>query len=741
MASPLRAEAPAREHFDSRPQVSTHCPRKAVIACVALLVTCLLTPVTARALGEATEGEWSSLIDWNDATFRSTWFPASLFSEDRFIAINAAQIPDPANPRLLLWGRNEKSGGETRCLIYDQAFDPDNDTGSGIVASYDATHNLFCSGMTLLGDDAVFLAGGHIDTHCPANDAHRHDGTTDIDIFDGGWTPQTPMWRKRWYPTVTTLPDLRVFVSSGESLCIDCCTESSGGYRNQYISEIYLTEKQFTSSSPSVENWQDETYPARYVIPNGELLNSTFQLRSLNMSTLQWSGNYSSDYALGFKGASALARTDLALVCGGFHLVSGTEFSATGHATVADLSAFLSNPSTSPTYSTVASLNHSRGDHSLVILPDGRVLAVGGVSAENGSANPVQDPADAVLTPEIYDPGADEWVQVAAHSTPRMYHSTAVLLYDGRVFVGGGGGIDNHNWYPSAEIFNPPYLFDDSDTRIPDADRQITSCPNAVKLGDEFTVSYTGTQAAAVNALRVGSVTHGNDMNQRFVPLTIKSGTHSYSNVTHTGTFTIDKLSDPRILIPGWYLLFVLDADGRPKIGHYVNFSDERTKGVAGGYSVQIGTNTTGSTSAKYIYQSDQKSVKLQRVTGVPPNAKLDIVVGFPAPNGITFDGLDLYVENSVIQGIGYQYPSMTVALLTNGTPPVPVQVGSLSYAMTGTDKEHKISVNSSVSSYMTRNGLNWECTVRLTWNKPATNEAPTWEALTDHVTGRLAWH
>ena len=61
---------------------------------------------------------------------------------------------------------------------------------------------------------------------------------------------------------------------------------------------------------------------------------------------------------------------------------------------------------------------------------------------------------------ELWNPVTQEWTTVSSSAVPRTYHSSAVLVPDGRVFVGGGGlcggcGVNHLD----AEMYSPPYLF------------------------------------------------------------------------------------------------------------------------------------------------------------------------------------------------------------------------------------------------------------------------------------------
>jgi hypothetical protein len=61
-----------------------------------------------------------------------------------------------------------------------------------------------------------------------------------------------------------------------------------------------------------------------------------------------------------------------------------------------------------------------------------------------------------VKAAELFDPLTETWTTVAAQRAPRAYHSTAVLLPDGRVL---SAGHDNGRRSTMAEVYSPPYLF------------------------------------------------------------------------------------------------------------------------------------------------------------------------------------------------------------------------------------------------------------------------------------------
>ncbi len=80
----------------------------------------------------------------------------------------------------------------------------------------------------------------------------------------------------------------------------------------------------------------------------------------------------------------------------------------------------------SPHFVPTASMNQPRGFHTMTVLQDGRVLAVGGAAAQG------EEP-----TAELFDPSVNSWTIAGAPLHHHAYHA-ATLLLDGRILVTGG---------------------------------------------------------------------------------------------------------------------------------------------------------------------------------------------------------------------------------------------------------------------------------------------------------------
>src|SRR5262249_61337868 len=111
----------------------------------------------------------------------------------------------------------------------------------------------------------------------------------------------------------------------------------------------------------------------------------------------------------------------------------------------------------------------------------------------------------AVSTAELWDPEAAAWPTLAAASVPRLYHSTALLLPDGRVLSAGGGNDSGAVDQTQAQIFSPPYLFKG-------ARPNLAQVVDTLQYGGVFSIGTPdATSIASVALVRPGSGTHGFD--------------------------------------------------------------------------------------------------------------------------------------------------------------------------------------------------------------------------------------
>ena len=175
------------------------------------------------------------------------------------------------------------------------------------------------------------------------------------------------------------------------------------------------------------------------------------------------------------------------------------------------------------------------------------MLATGGETDKDGG-----NTSNAVYTAELWSAGTQTWSTMASMHTPREYHSTALLLPDGRVVESGmGADFGNVPDQQTAEFFSPPYLFKGPRPTI-------TQAPSQVHYGTSFNINTP--DAATIQTavlIRLGAVTHFFDENTRYVPLNIQVG---------AGALTLTAPVDGKSAPPGYYMLFIVNAAGVPSV-------------------------------------------------------------------------------------------------------------------------------------------------------------------------------
>ena len=164
------------------------------------------------------------------------------------------------------------------------------------------------------------------------------------------------------------------------------------------------------------------------------------------------------------------AQDQRVMVIGGGPVGKQDQTDATGAVSIADLT------EADPHYLAATPMGLPRLHLNAVLLPDRTVFVSGGSLKQ-------EDQPLARLEGEIYDPATDDWTLTAAATVPRLYHSTAVLLPDGRVVAAGGNpeGGSQVAWIPPdeeeemrLEVFSPPYLFKGPRPTITAAPTQAT---------------------------------------------------------------------------------------------------------------------------------------------------------------------------------------------------------------------------------------------------------------------------
>jgi hypothetical protein len=395
--------------------------------------------------------------------------------------------------------------------------------------------NLWCGGQTLLADGRVLVAGGNA-----PKTSELFNGLDTIYTFDPWtetWMFQGRMNEGRWYPTTTTLPDGRVLITSGR-------VRDGSGNINEDVDVFTPNPDPSTRGTlQTVARRWFNLYPQQHVIPDGRVLVSgptgvdvgIFNPSGWGFSPLSRrpAGNHWAGSAVllpdGPSGSSKVM------------VIGGVDEDVVEVIDAADLGAG---------WRRRAPLPQKRRNTNSVLTPDGAVITIGGNLEDNYTS-----PQKEALR---YDPATDAWTPMAAQAEERGYHSTALLLPDGRIVSAGDDGPSGPGGQSDEiEVFSPPYLFKGPRP-------QITSAPDAVPYGSAFGVGTPDGDVAKAVLVAPGATTHANDMHQRLVPLAM----------TRTaGGLRLTAPANTSIAPPGHYMLFLVNAAGVPSVARFVHLA------------------------------------------------------------------------------------------------------------------------------------------------------------------------
>jgi hypothetical protein len=401
-------------------------------------------------------------------------------------------------------------------------------TGTTQLAPLPFDRDNFCSGHVVLPDGRIFLAGGHDFTTGKKQDPIGVRQTDTYDPRMRQWTQGPDMTQARWYPTTVLMPSGKALIFGGQA---------KPSVPSNTVEEFNPATNTIRTL-PSTATKPLGLYPRLHLLSNGRVLQAGPKRGTamFDPATNTWSSVGPTVFGNRIYGCTALLPGGTRVLAVGGQ--TGSSAPPTGTAELLDTS------TAKPVWRSTGSLAFPRLLATPVTLPDGKVLVIGG-----GAAFRYTDP---VKIPEMYDLATGTWTSMAAQQASRMYHSTAVLLPDGRVL---SAGQDNGPLADFGEIFSPPYLFRG-------ARPTITGAPTA--SGYDRTLTITTPDAAdiaTVTVIRPASVTHQINTDQRSVPLTF---------TVAAGTVTARSPANAAVAPPGYYLLFIVNNNGVPSVAPWL---------------------------------------------------------------------------------------------------------------------------------------------------------------------------
>ncbi|XP_043703670.1 aldehyde oxidase GLOX [Telopea speciosissima] len=220
------------------------------------------------------------------------------------------------------------------------------------------------------------------------------------------------------------------------------------------------------------------------------------------------------------------------------------------------------------------------------VMPDMLLLPTGEIFILNGAANGTagwESATNPVLNPVLYHPyepdSTRRFTILDSSSIPRLYHSAAVLIPDGRILVGGSNPHRKYNFtgvlYPtelSLEAFSPNYLAPEYSELRP----RVVAVETNVSYRETFTVAfelsvYRPEHGISVTLLAPSFTTHSFAMNQRLVVLNVVG---LIQNSASAYQASVEGPTNASVAPPGYYMVFVVHV-GIPTHGVWVKIGQD----------------------------------------------------------------------------------------------------------------------------------------------------------------------
>jgi hypothetical protein len=495
------------------------------------------------------------------------------------VPIHAALVPSPTGPVIAYF-----DGFQDAAYVYDVGAPKQPPVLLGTNPGWRA----FCAGHAFLNDGRWVIAGGVVDQNVPHHGPYHDSGPRECEMYapfarayspieDMNFQPGGDHGGGRWYPTVLTVTNGEVLAvaghpfigkaiewnEKGEPIAWDTAgmddyvyAPGEGPRHNNNTPERYSPTRDrwtlLTAESSSHDNQSPDEYPRLHLAPSGHVFFSTIAKGDLRFYD-PYSGTYDGTTVSGgsskYHQGSAFSSVLLPVLPGD---LKNVWVLACGAANTEKINIASGSPAWEAAGASV--LGKDRVNVSAVILPTGSVFVSGG----EVTGGP-ETPAAELYHPPIdwdqlkYTTGPGQWEGTDTPQVKRGYHSVALLMPDGRVWIAGSTWSDWSQDEKRMEVYTPPYI---QAGRV-----EITEAPPSVGYGASFDVELSSeVEISRVVLIRCGSVTHSFDSDQRYVVCRFRQ-TGDHLEVTAP--------EGPGIAPPGNYMLFVLDSQienghGRP---------------------------------------------------------------------------------------------------------------------------------------------------------------------------------
>jgi galactose oxidase len=436
--------------------------------------------------------------------------------------------------------------------------------------------DLFCAGSTLTSDGKVFIAGG--------TRSFTNNGAPVVVLglpYDTSFDPATTTLSRvpgnmivngstgtagRWYPTVTRLPNGKMLIVGG----FDRVISSSLGPVYNWSAETYdPATGQRSVAAPfggMLKEAANPDYTQQWVLPYAGAARDLLVIGQADVPLTTNSASYSSwDKTAPMRpGAAGVTNPGFGQSSAMLELrVNNREFGysngtvlVTGGAMDSPLmrSADVYDPITKQWIASVDT-GTERHHPSTITLPDGRVLVITGHNMDGDLG---------MLSAQYVDPMNGYSVTTGSSSMAQIrgYHTTSLLLPDGRVLIAGGrdASTSTSTEKPSLQYYSPDYM---TKTRP-----VILGATSQIGFKQTFSIVTTGPKPKEAVLVSLGSMTHSFDENQRVVQLPVGAvlpGSNGTNVVIAGGP------SDAYNAPPGYYMLFVLDQNRVPSAAQMVH--------------------------------------------------------------------------------------------------------------------------------------------------------------------------